>query len=161
MNQKTPQKQKRNPTPKQRKAAQAVVENLLSDQPLHTGKVLENVGYGSIVQDPKRITESEGFKTALAETGLRQALEAKGINPARIADKIDVLLNAVDRNGFDDYTAIDKGLKHATAIYGITEDKPQENKTTYNFLFSNEAQAQVAIINENIKRMLTNNPNVE
>lgn len=160
MNQQTPQKQKRNPTPRQRKAAHAVVENLLSDQPLHTGKVLENVGYGSIVQDPKRIIESEGFKTALAETGLRQALEAKGINPQKIAEKIDVLLEAVDKNGFDDYTAIDKGLKHATAIYGITEEKPTETKNTYNFLFSSEAQQQVAMINENIKRMLTNKPNV-
>jgi len=158
MNQIQQKKQKRNPTPKQRKAAQAVVENLLSKTPLPTGQVLEKVGYGTIVQDPQRITESEGFKTALAETGLKEALEAKGINPNKIADKINVLLNAVNKEGHDDYTAIDKGLKHATAIYGITEDKQSENKTTYNFLFSNEAQAQVAIINENIKRLLTNNP---
>ena len=165
---KPPLQQKRSPTPKQRKAAKAIVLNELSDQPLHTGKVLENVGYGTIVQDPKRIIESPGFRTALTELGLKEALEAQGINPKKIAEKIDVLLEAkkvtyrrnsegdLEENGIEiDFTAVDKGLKHATAIYGIIPDKPPETKNIYNFIFDPGVQNQVDAINENIKNLLT------
>jgi hypothetical protein len=121
-----------------------------------TGQVLENVGYGEIVKDPNRILESDGFLTAISETGLRQALEAQGINPKKIAEKIDVLLEA--KNGEkDDYTAIDKGLKHATAIYGITEQpKPTENKT-YNFIFNPDVQIKIQEMEQGIKSLLTGN----
>lgn len=117
---------------------------------------MENVGYGEIAQDPQRITESNGFKQALAETGLRKALELQGINPKKIAEKIDILLNAVNKEGTSDYTAIDKGLKHATAIYGITDPeapKPNSNNT-YNFIFSPETQADVKAIEDRIKARL-------
>lgn len=117
--------------------------------------MLERVGYGTIIQDPKRILETPSFKQALQETGLRQALIEQGINPAKIAEKIDTLLNAVDKEGIQDYTAIDKGLKHATAIYGITEDKPKETGATYNFIFNPEVQERVRVIDDEIKSLLT------
>lgn len=102
---------------------------------------------------------------------LRQALIDKGIDEDKIAEKIDVLLNAeekVFRNNVStgeieeigtktDFTAVDKGLKHATAIFGIV---PEGNKTpsnvTYNFLFSKETQESIAIINKTIKEKLIN-----
>ena len=156
MNQIAPEK-KRNPTPRQRRGAKAIVENLLSDNPLPTGQVLESVSYGKISKQPSRVLESEGFKTALAETGLREALIAQGINPQKIAEKVDVLLNA--KNGEkDDYTAIDKGLKHATAIYGITEDKPQEgSRNTYNFIFAPQTQEKIRQMDNEIKNLLIQN----
>lgn len=101
------------------------------------------------------VTNSEGFQLALQETGLKAALEKQGINPAKIAEKIDVLLNAVDKEGVQDYNAIDKGLKHATAIYGITDDKPKnEGGNTYNFIFSKEVRQEVEAIDNRIKEML-------
>lgn len=163
-----PQQKGKKPTLRQRKAAKAVVLNELSDSPLPTGQVLESVGYGTIVQDPQRITESRGFKTALSELGLKEALVAQGINPEKIAEKIDVLLEAkkityrrneygeLEENGIEiDFTAVDKGLKHATAIYGIVPDKPPETKNIYNFIFDPGVQTQVDAINENIKNLLT------
>jgi len=117
--------------------------------------VLEKVGYGLITQDPNRILESDGFKEALAESGLKEALIAQGINPHKIANKINVLLEATDKLGLDDYNAIDKGLKHATAIYGVIQDKPTGNNTTYNFLFSESVREKVKIIDADIKNLLT------
>jgi len=151
---------RKTPTPRQRNAARAIIENQLSDKPLHTGKVLANVGYGTIIQDPKRIIESEGFQEALAETGLLDALKKQGINPKRIASKIDVLLNAT-KGEDDDYTAIDKGLKHATAIYGIVDDTKKQTNNTYNFIFSKQVQQKVHVINEDIKKLLRQPKDVE
>jgi len=63
-----PKKQKRYPTPRQRKAAKAIVENLQSDKPVSTGEVLKSVGYGTGLQNqPNRVIESEGFQKILAE----------------------------------------------------------------------------------------------
>lgn len=118
---------------------------------------MEKIGYSKgVTETPSMVIESEGFRQALAEIGLRKALEIQGINPKRIAEKIDVLLNAVDKEGTSDYTAIDKGLKHATAIYGITDpETPKSNSNnTYNFIFSPETQADVKAIEDRIKARL-------
>lgn len=96
------------------------------------------------------VTNSIGYKEALAETGLLEALKNQGINPAKIASKIDYLLNA------DDYNAVDKGLKHATAIYGVIDEKPKGTTNTYNFLFSPEVQNEIRNIDNIIKQRLIN-----
>lgn len=150
----TQKKPGRNPTPKQRRAAQAIVQNLLSKAPLPTKRVLESVSYGKLAGQPSRILESKGFKSAISETGLREALVAQGINPKKIAEKINVLLEATNGDK-DDYGAIDKGLKHATAIYGVLAEKPQGTNTTYNFLFSDTVREKVRIIDADIKNLLT------
>ena len=155
---KAPSKSRRKPTPRQRKAAKAIVKNLLKDKPLPTGQVLKSVGYGfGLENSPQRVIEAEGFQVALAEIGLKEALMNEGISPKRIAEKINVLLDAVDSEGIEDYTAIDKGLKHATAIYGVITEKPSENKTTYNFIFSQPVQDKVRVIEAEIKSLLTGN----
>lgn len=100
---------------------------------------------------------------------LKQALIDKGIDENKIAEKVDVLLEAkkpiweevdgqMEHVGDEiDFTAVDKGLKHATAIFGIT---PEGNRppisVTYNFLFSKETQERIKIINEEIKNKLIN-----
>lgn len=87
---------------------------------------------------------------------LKQALLDKGINEDYLAEKVNVLLNAIDEKGNEDYTAIDKGLKHATNIYGI-EDPFEKGKVnnTYNFLFTKEVKDEVNQIESIIKSKLT------
>lgn len=102
---------------------------------------------------------------------LKEALEEQGINPKKLAEKIDNLLEAetpiyknnnatktVELVGYaPDYTAIDKGLKHATNIYGIEDldTKPKSN-TTYNFIFNEQTQAEIRQIEDKIKQRLIN-----
>lgn len=86
---------------------------------------------------------------------LRQALIDKGITEDYLADKVNVLLSASNDEGKADYNAIDKGLKHATSIYGVIPegDKPQTGNT-YNFIFSPEVQSEVKEIEDRIKAKL-------
>ena len=86
---------------------------------------------------------------------LKQALINRGIDEDYIAEKVDILLTAQDENGKKDFTAIDKGLKHATTIYGVIDpsEKPQQ-VNTYNFLFSAETQADVRDLEDKIKMRL-------
>lgn len=80
---------------------------------------------------------------------LKSALEKKGVTPDKIALKVNELLDNEDPN------AIDKGLKHATNIYGVEDasEKPKSN-STYNFIFNAETQADVRAIEEKIKARL-------
>lgn len=135
----------RSPTPRQKKAAKAVVENLASDKPLPTGQVLENVSYGKISGQPSRILESAGFKQALRDMGLTEEL----------------ITNAL----VDDIAAKPKQriqeLKLGAEILGMVkrDEEPLKNPTgnTYNFLFSDKVQVEVAQINDKIKEFLTKN----
>lgn len=85
---------------------------------------------------------------------LKQALLDKGITEDYLADKVNVLLSAKDRNGDTDFTAVDKGLKHATNIYGVVDPNDKPAQTTYNFIFNPEVQQQVQVINATIKAQL-------
>jgi len=143
-------------------AAQKVLENLLSPQPVSLGQVLDEAGYGRVSENPGRITESAGFQNALEEIGLKKALMVQGVNPQKIAKKIDLLLEAKDRFKQDDYTAIDKGLKHATAIYGIVQEPPpSQSHNTYNFIFSSEVQHKIKAMEAEIKSFLIQTPDAE
>jgi len=87
---------------------------------------------------------------------LKSALEKKGITPEKIADKINVLLDATTgENEKPDVNAIDKGLKHAKEIYGVEDsDKPKEN--TYNFFFEPKFQQNIRNFDENLKNLILN-----
>jgi hypothetical protein len=109
--------------------------------------VLENVGYGTIKQDPKRIIESQGFKAALEEFGLTEEL----VTSALVED-----IKAKPKKRVQE-------LKLGAEILGMVkrEEPPVDNsKTTYNFIFSSEVQSRVQAINEDIKKMLIN-PHVQ
>lgn len=131
------------PTPKQRKAAEAVAENLRSAKPLPTGQVLANVGYGEIKQDPKRITESIGFKQALREMGLTEEL----ITNALVDD-----IKAKPKNRVQE-------IKLGAEILGMKsdEEKPKEKGTNiYNLnFFSKEFQEDIQNLEQKIKAKLT------
>jgi len=87
---------------------------------------------------------------------LKSALIKKGITPEKIADKINVLLDATTgENEKPDVNAIDKGLKHTKDIYGIENpDEKPKSQTTYNFIFNSETQEKINAINETIKAKL-------
>jgi len=83
---------------------------------------------------------------------LKSALE-KVVTPEKVAEKINVLLEA--KNGENpDYNAVDKGLKHATNIYGIEDGGEKPKGNTYNFIFSKEVQGKVREIEDQIKAKL-------
>lgn len=79
---------------------------------------------------------------------LKQALIDRGINEDKIALKIDELLDNEDPN------AIDKGLKHATNIYGVDTEPEKPKGNTYNFIFSEKVQSEIRKTEEMIKAQL-------
>ncbi len=141
----TQTKPRRVPTPKQRKGALAVLENAQLDKPKPLGGVLENVGYGSIAENPTRIIESAGFKQALADLGLTEEL----ITSALVLDIKEKPKNRIQE------------LKLGAEILGMVKREDQNDKpktqTTYNFIFSEDVQKQIQISNEIIKKKLLNN----
>ena len=87
---------------------------------------------------------------------LKEALIAQGITEDYLADRVGVLLKATNEKGQEDYTAIDKGLKHATSIYGVVDPQKSEGGNTYNFLFSPETQSDIKALEDKIKARLLN-----
>lgn len=98
---------------------------------------------------------------------LTDALEGRGITSEKIAEKIEVLLDATkqvyakDSEGNQeivaetpDYQAIDKGIAHATRIYGIVDEPPKTENNTYNFIFNPEIQKDIKQLEESIKNKL-------
>lgn len=146
MNEVITKKRVKNPTPRQRKAARAIVENLTKAKPDNTGKVLEMVGYGKIIQDPKRITESVGFKVALAELGLTEDL----ITTSLVEDIENKPQHRIQE------------LKLGAEILGMVKreepNRTNESKNTYNFIFSQNVQEKVRAIDSEIKNLLTQKP---
>lgn len=90
---------------------------------------------------------------------LKQALIDRGIDEDKIAEKVGVLLEATDEDGNTDYNAVDKGLKHATAIHGVMspEDGPR-TQNIYNFVFTDEGRARISTVEAEIKEALTKAP---
>lgn len=119
---------------------------------------IESDGYARL-KAHRLITKDNVSQAIEAEReSLHSALIKQGITPIKIAQKIDTLLEATIGEDKPDTNAIDKGLKHATAIYGITHDKPSnETRATYNFIFAPEAQARIKAIDAELKSLLTQN----
>ena len=135
-------KAKRMPTPKQRLAAKAVVENLSIDKPKTLGEVLENVSYGKISKQPSRILQSDGFKQALYDLGLTEELITTSL-VEDIKEKPKARLGE---------------LKLGAEILGMVkredETPKSQNNNTYNFIFSKEVQTEIVMIEEKIKQLL-------
>lgn len=139
-----PSQSRKKPSPRQRKAAIAIVENATKDKPLPTGQVLESVGYGEGLQNqPNRVLESAGFKAAMGELGLTENLIATSL----VAD--------IKKKKGKRYHE----LKMGAEILGMVKRAPEEppkgpTNATYNFIFSAETQAEVKAIEERIKAQL-------
>lgn len=101
---------------------------------------------------------------------LKDALLEQGVTPMKIAEKVDELLDAetpiyknnnatkqVELVGYaPDFNAIDKGLKHATAIFGVEAAGQPKSNNTYNFFFSPELRKEVEGVEAKIKAALLN-----
>ena len=85
---------------------------------------------------------------------LKEALIEEGIDEKKIAQTVKVLIDARDEKGNKDFTAIDKGLKHATNIYGVEDLEKPKQQNTYNFIFNSETQKDIKDLNEKIKLRL-------
>jgi len=122
----------------------------------HGTKDPENVARSIASQNLTKLNVSQAIE--VQQKSLKQALIDEGITPEYLAGKVDVLLKAKNEREQPDFNAIDKGLKHATNIYGIEnlEDKPKGNNT-YNFIFNSETQEKIRSINETIKAKLIQN----
>lgn len=104
------------------------------------------------------------------QTNLKQALLDKGITATKIAKKVDELLEAetpiyknnnatksIELVGYaPDYNAIDKGLKHATNIFGVVDPEKPKTGNTYNFFFNPELRKKVSDVEAEIKEALFN-----
>jgi len=131
-------------TIKQQKVAQEVVKNLTSEANDNAQQMLEKAGYSeTVTKSPGIILNSEGVQKEvekIKETML-EAFERKGITPAKVADKVNALLEAqrvvrAYRNGElefemsrEDYPAISKGIDYALKIGiggGYDQEKPSQ-----------------------------------
>lgn len=84
-------------TPRQRKAAIALSENISKKKPESIGKVLRDVGYtDEVSKRPSQVIDSQGFKEVLEELGvtddklatvLADGLEANKVISAKIVAK--------------------------------------------------------------------------
>lgn len=136
------------PTPKQRKAARAIVENLTKDKPQTQAVVLANIGYSKgITETPSMVTESRGFKLALAELGLTEDL----ITTSLVEDIKKKPQRRIQE------------LKLGAEVLGMVKreepNKTNDSKNTYNFIFSQNVQERVRAIDSEIKNLLTQKHN--
>ncbi len=105
----------------------------------------------------------------IKRTTLKQALLDNGVDEKKIATKVKVLLDAekVVRTYIkgdltseiteEDHNAIDKGLKHATNIYGIADPERERSGNTYNFFFIPDLRKKVSDVEAQIKQAMIEN----
>jgi len=145
--------------PKKREKKLSRKDLLFVEKVVEDGNISKAVREVYDVQDPKyafvkgnRLMENDSIANAVEvkRMSLKEALIEQGINEKKIALKVDELLDSEDPN------AIDKGLKHATNIYGVVEASKSEGGNTYNFLFSPETQADIKLLEDKIKARLLN-----
>jgi len=117
---------------------------------------IENDGYARLKAHRLITKDNVSQAIEIERETLKSALEKKGITPIKIADKINELLDAtIGETSKPDVNAIDKGLKHATNIYGVEDaEKPKEN--VYNFFFEPKFQQNIRSYDENLKNLILN-----
>lgn len=155
----TPKQKKRAKLPKLSKQDLAFV-----DKVVETGKLTRSAQEAYELDNQRYATQKalrQIAKDSIIEAievkrkSLRQALIDKGIDEDYLASKVDVLLNATDGEK-PDYTAIDKGLKHAETWFGVEDpDKPKGN-TTYNFILNQSFKDKIKPLEDELKTQFRN-----
>jgi len=98
------------------------------------------------------IAEAVKVEEARVALTLREALEREGVGPQFLAQKVKQLLKTKG------YQAVDRGLAHATKIYGLAEDQMKPvGGNTYNILFSSDTQEAVKALEDTLKVKLLAN----
>ena len=139
-------------------------EDKFTDKVIETGNLTQAVKESFGIEDPNyagvkghRLLRKDKIMNAIEvkRESLKTALESQGVTPTKIAEKINTLLDATTGDK-PDINAIDKGLKHATNIYGVEEeqDKPKEN--VYNFFFEPKFQQNIKNYDQNLKEQILN-----
>lgn len=139
-------------------------EEKFTNKVLETGNLTQAVQESFKIEDPNyagvkghRLIRKDKIINAIEvkRESLKSALEKEGITTIKIAQTINELLDAKDNKGHKDYTAKDKGLKHALNIHGIEDsDKPKEN--VYNFFFEPKFQQNIRNYDQNLKEQILN-----
>lgn len=151
--------------PKKREKKLSRKDLLFVEKVVEDGNISKAVKETYDIKDAKyayvkgqRLIENDVISNAIEvkRKSLKEALIAQGITEDYLADRVGVLLKATNEKGQEDYTAIDKGLKHATSIYGVVDPQKSEGGNTYNFLFSPETQADIKALEDKIKARLLN-----
>ncbi len=157
--------------PKEREFVKTLVHknNENGTQTVQEVFAIEDPNYAGVKAHRMIRTDKISQAIEIEKETLKSALEKEGITPERIAKKINVLLNAKEpiyKNNNEsgeiehvgdkiDFTAVDKGLKHAKDIYGVEDlDSKPKGNTTYNYIFNAETQADIKLMEEKIKARL-------
>lgn len=115
-------------TQRQKKLAKAIVENAVAEKPKTMGELVENSGYSknTATKQLPAVVNQKGVQDEIKT--MIGALKAQGITPVKIAEKINVLLNAekkvrqIIRGELtteyeeEDTNAIDKGITHSLKL---------------------------------------------
>lgn len=109
---------------------------------------MANIGYSKgITETPSMVTESRGFKLALAELGLTEDL----ITTSLVEDIKKKPQRRIQE------------LKLGAEVLGMVKreepNKTNDSKNTYNFIFSQNVQERVRAIDSEIKNLLTQKHN--
>lgn len=119
----TQRKPLKTPTPRQKKAAQLLVENGSSATPKPIGQIMKEAGYSNaIATAPSKVTRSEGFLAVL---------EAAGVTD----DKLAIVLT-------DGLEASDLNTRHKYLETGLRLKGHGKSEGGMSVTFNNVAQAQ-------------------
>jgi len=120
-------------TPKQRRLAKSVVENMGAVKPLSDGELLRRAGYSesTALKAGASVLSSAGVRQAM-----REALVEAGVTPEVLAAKHRELLEARNADGSAAHGAQLRALELAYRVCGVFEEPP-----------SGRASINLAIVN--------------
>jgi hypothetical protein len=128
--------QSRQPTPKQRKAGELLVENSRKDHPDPLGTVLLNAGYSKATAiKPTQVTRSEGFIQLMDKVGATDEKLARVLNEGLEATKAVVMGMKSDESFVDiqpDHPTRHKYLETGLRLKGFGKEA-----SSFNFNFVN------------------------
>lgn len=117
----------RTPTPKQKKAAELISENVRKDKPAPIGQILKQAGYSeSISEKPALVTRSQGFRDLLEKAGVTDDKLGRVLNEGLAATKAVVMGKESSESFVDiqpDYAIRHKYLETALKVKGIGQEK--------------------------------------
>lgn len=124
------------PTEMQKRAADEIIRQKISEGKVNKGKALAKAGYSEQTQkSPKLVTESQGFKAYMAEAGITEASIAKMLAydlEAKPADRLGELkltteLLGIKENNLNvNVRKSDEGLEDLASIISSMSDEDDE-----------------------------------
>lgn len=117
------------PTILQKRAFEAIVENTTAQRPKSIRRILKDVGYSqSAADNPKAVTETEGFKTLMIRSGITDMLLLTKLKDGLDADKP----YGKDGGVHPDYSTRHKYLETSLKLMGVEQAPVNTAQNTYN-----------------------------